>query len=148
MAFLNDWYLWIKTMHVISVIAWMAGLFYLPRLFVYHVERSGDGPVLLDTFAVMERRLLNGIMNPAAISSWLFGLALVATPGVVNWDQIWPWTKLFSILGMTAFHLWLAGCRIKLLQGTNILSGRSYRIMNEVPTVFLIIIVASVIVKF
>jgi putative membrane protein len=148
MAFLNDWYLWTKTLHVISVIAWMAGLFYLPRLFVYHVERGNDGAVLLDTLAVMERRLLHGIMNPAAISSWIFGLALVATPGVVSWDQIWPWTKLVSILGMTAFHLWLAACRIKLLQGNNTVSGRSYRLMNEVPTVLLIVIIASVIVKF
>lgn len=148
MSFLSEWYLWTKTLHVISVIAWMAGLFYLPRLFVYHVEKAGLGPAITDTFVIMERRLLNAIMTPAAIATWGFGLALVFTPGVVDWGQIWPWTKAASVLGLTAFHLWLARCQTRLAAGTNTVTSRSYRLMNEVPTLFVILIVASVIVKF
>ena len=143
-----DWYLWIKAMHVISVIAWMAGLFYLPRLFVYHVERADLGADTLANFAVMERRLLKAIMNPAMIATWVFGLMLVAIPGVVDWGQIWPWSKALSVLAMTGFHIWLGAARKSLESGQNRLTGRQFRIANEVPTVLMIIIVLSVIVKF
>jgi protoporphyrinogen IX oxidase len=148
MNFLMDWYFWTKSLHVISVIAWMAGLFYLPRLYVYHVEEAAKGPALTDTLVVMERRLLKAIMNPAMISTWIFGLALVATPGVIDWSSIWVWAKAASVLGMTVFHMWLGARRKDLAAGTNKISGRGYRLMNEVPTILMIIIVFAVIVKF
>ena len=99
-------------------------------------------------FKVMERRLLSGIMGPAMIASWVFGLCLVFTPGIVDWGAVWPWTKAVSVLGMTGFHGWLGARRKEFLVGSNILTGRHYRMMNEVPTILLIVIVASVIVKF
>jgi protoporphyrinogen IX oxidase len=148
MNFLIDWYFWTKSLHVISVIAWMAGLFYLPRLYVYHVEEAAKGLALTDTLIVMERRLLKAIMNPAMTATWIFGLALAATPGVVDWSAIWPWAKAASVVGMTVFHMWLAARRKELAAGTNQISGRAYRMMNEVPTILMIIIVFAVIVKF
>ena len=148
MDFLADWYLWTKALHVISVITWMAGLFYLPRLYVYHVERADLGMATLETFATMERRLLKAIMNPAMIATWFFGLCLVATPGIVDWSMIWPWIKGGSVIAMTVFHMWLGRARKRLANGTNQLTGRQYRIANEVPTILLILIVISVIVKF
>ncbi|MFT4149247.1 MAG: protoporphyrinogen oxidase HemJ [Paracoccaceae bacterium] len=146
--FLADWYPWTKVLHVISVISWMAGIFYLPRLFVYHVERVEPGSATDEMFQVMERRLLRGIMNPAMIGTWIFGLALVFTPGIVGWDQFWPWTKATAVLGMTWFHHWLGWRRKDFLAGRNSRTGRTYRMMNEVPTVLMVVIVASVIVKF
>ena len=151
--FLASYYPWVKTLHVISVIAWMAGLFYLPRLYVYHVEglqkqgvtRGSDMDLL---FQQQERLLLKAIINPAGVASWVFGLALVFTPGIVDWSTVWPWTKAGSVLGMTWFHHWLGWRRKDFLNGTNALTGRQYRMMNEVPTVFMVVIVASVIVKF
>ena len=146
--FLSDWYLWTKALHVIAVIAWMAGLFYLPRLFVYHAEQGTAEPILGRTLVVMERRLLRAIMNPAMMAAWLFGLALVMTPGIVDWSMIWPWAKAASVVAMTVFHMWLAGCRRRLESGRDTLTGRQYRMMNEVPTVLMVVIVLSVIVKF
>ncbi|MDZ7905445.1 MAG: CopD family protein [Cypionkella sp.] len=148
MTFLSDWYFWTKTLHVISIITWMAGIFYLPRLYVYHVEQAAKGPALTDTLEIMERRLLKGIMNPSLISTWVFGLALVFTPGVVDWSLIWPWVKGASVIAMTVFHMWLAARRKDFLAGTNTVSGRAYRMMNEVPTVLLIAIIFAVIFKF
>ena len=146
--FLADWYLWTKSLHVISVISWMAGIFYLPRLFVYHVEQVESGSLTEAMFQTMERRLLRGIMNPAMIATWVFGLALVFTPGIVDWASIWPWTKAVSVLGMTWFHHWLGRRRKDFLNGANQLTGRQYRMMNEVPTLLMVVIVFSVIVKF
>lgn len=146
--FLADIYPWTKSLHIISVIAWMAGLFYLPRLFVYHVEEVGSGNKTDDLFQTMERRLLKAIMNPAMISSWLFGVLLVLTPGIVDWSMIWPWTKGFSVILMTWFHMWLAARRKDFVAGKNTLTGRNYRIMNECPTLLMIIIVFSVVMKF
>lgn len=143
-----DWYLWIKAAHVIAVITWMAGLFYLPRLYVYHVERADLGAATRDTFATMERRLLKAIMNPAMIATWGFGLALVAIPGLVDWSMSWHWVKAACVIAMTVFHMWLAGARKRLADGTNRLSGRDYRLANEVPTVLMVAIVIAVIVKF
>lgn len=148
MDFLADWYFWTKSLHVISVMAWMAGLFYLPRLFVYHVEEAAKGPALTDTLIVMERRLLKAIMNPAMISTWIFGLALVATPGVVDWSAPWAWAKAACVVAMTAFHMWLGGQRRALAEGRNTHTGRMFRLMNEVPTVLMVVIVFAVIVKF
>ncbi|MEM9393847.1 MAG: protoporphyrinogen oxidase HemJ [Pseudomonadota bacterium] len=140
-------YLWIKSLHIISVIAWMAGLFYLPRLFVYHVEQDAVQGATQEMFFTMERRLLKAIMNPAMIATWIFGLWLAFTPGVIDWSAVWPYTKLAAILGMTWFHMWLGKQRKALLAGTSTVSGRGYRIMNEVPTILMIVIVVSVVAR-
>ncbi len=145
--FLSDYYPWIKSLHVISVIAWMAGLFYLPRLFVYHTEEVGQGNATDTLFQKMELKLLRVIMNPAMIATWIFGILLALTPGVVDWAAFWPYSKLVGILGMTWFHHWLGKRRKEFLAGTNTLTGRQYRLMNEVPTVLLVIIVVSVIAR-
>jgi putative membrane protein len=152
-GFLADWYTVTKSLHVVSVIAWMAGLFYLPRLFVYHVEGYAKKGVVQGTemelmFRHQERLLLKAIMNPAMIATWLFGLALVLTPGIVAWDQVWPWVKAAGVVGMTWFHMWLGQRRKELAEGTNRLTGRHYRMMNEVPTVLMLAIVFAVIMKF
>ncbi len=144
---LIDLYPWTKSLHVISVIAWMAGLFYLPRLFVYHVEQVPSGSETDEMFQTMERRLLRAIMNPAMIATWLFGLLLVFTPGIVDWGSVWPWSKALAILVMTWFHHWCGLRRKDFIAGKNTRSGRDYRIMNEVPTILLIIIVVSVIAR-
>lgn len=151
--FLASNYPWVKSLHVISVIAWMAGLFYLPRLYVYHVEGLQKRGVLRNSemdqlFLHQERLLLKAIIKPAGLATWVFGLALVLTPGIVDWSQVWPWTKAASVLAMTWFHFWLDARYRGFLNGTNSLTGRQYRMMNEVPTVFMVIIVLSVIVKF
>ena len=141
-------YPWTKALHVMSVIAWMAGLFYLPRLFVYHAEQVAIGSPTDAMFQTMERRLIRAIMNPAMIATWLFGLALVFTPGVVDWGSVWPWTKAVGVFGMTWFHHWCSMRRKDIVKGKPLRSGREYRVMNEVPTVLMAVIVASVIVKF
>lgn len=146
--FLSLAYPWIKGLHIIAVISWMAALFYLPRLFVHHTERvgqSGDTHVL---FATMEYKLAHVIMRPAMLATWIFGLCLVFTPGIVDWSWAWPWVKAAAVIGMTGFHIWL-GHRVRDMQnGVNTRSGRTYRLMNEVPTVLMIVIVLSVTVKF
>jgi len=144
---LVEWYLWIKAFHIMSVIAWMAGLFYLPRLFVYHVERT-ERPEPVETLKIMEEKLLRVIMNPAMIASWFFGLLLVFIPGVLDFGAIWVWLKLGGIVSMTWFHMWLARQRRYLATGGTVLTGRQYRMMNEVPTVLMVVIVLSVVVKF
>lgn len=141
-------YPWVKALHIISVISWMAALFYLPRLFVHHTEQGGLSGATHDLFAMMEFKLARVIMRPAMHATWTFGLLLVFTPGIVDWSAIWPWTKAASVLVMTVFHTWLI-IRMKAFQrGENSVSGRQYRLMNEVPTVLMIIIVFSVVVKF
>ena len=146
--FLAIWYPWIKVGHVVSVIAWMAGLFYLPRLYVYHVEQVEKGSATDLMFQTMERRLLRGIIGPASISAWVFGLLLVFTPGIVDLGVVWPWTKAASVLTMTWFQHWLGWRRKDFVAGSNSVTGRQYRMMNELPTVLMLVIVASVIVKF
>lgn len=131
-----------------AVISWMAGLFYLPRVMVYHVERADTGDVLDVTFQVMESKLLRVIMNPAMIATWFFGGLLVVTPGIVDWAMVWPWLKGGSVLIMTWFHHWLSLRRKDFEMGQNSLTGRQYRLMNEVPTILMIVIVLSVIIKF
>ena len=106
--FLADWYLWTKALHVIAVISWMAGLFYLPRLYVYHVEGLAKRGVVFGSdmdllFQHQERLLLRAIMNPAMVATWVFGLALVLTPGIVVWSTVWPWAMSFlAVSGVTA----------------------------------------------
>ena len=103
-------YPWVKALHLIAVIAWMAGLLYLPRLFVYHCQVA-PGRGRGELFKTMERRLLRGIMNPAMIATWLLGMTLVLTPGVVDWRAGWWHVKLLSVLGMTGFHHHLGTAR-------------------------------------
>ncbi len=151
--FLAQMYLWTKALHVMSVLAWMAGLFYLPRLYVYHVEglkKQGvtRGSEMDMLFQHQERLLLKAIMNPAAISTWIFGLALVFTPGIVNWSDQWPWAKGFGVIAMTIYHMYLAKARLRFVDGTNNLAGRQWRMMNEVPTLLMVLIVLAVILKF
>lgn len=152
--FLAEWYPWVKAFHVMSVIAWMAGLFYLPRLFVYHVEGLNRRGVVAGSdmdmiFQRQERLLLKAIMNPAMISAWVFGVLLVMTPQAgVYVAEPWVWAKGAGVVAMTVFHMWLGAKRKGFIDGTNRLTGRQYRLMNEVPTVLMIVIVLSVFVKF
>ena len=146
-SLLSSLYPWIKAIHIMAVISWMAGLFYLPRLFVYHAERGLREGEPAASFVIMEEKLLRVIMNPAMMASWLFGILLVLTPGIVDWSMIWPWTKAAAVLAMTAFHMWLARQRRELERG-RALSGRTYRMMNELPTLLMVFIVLSVVLKF
>ena len=145
---LSEIYPWVKSLHIVSVISWMAGLFYLPRLFVYHVESLRPESETYALFLKMEHKLLKVIMTPAMIASWIFGLMLVATPGIVDWTQFWPWIKGASVFGMTAFHFWLSRRHRDFKALRNVLSGRRYRMMNEVPTILMLLIVFSVVLKF
>nr|WP_319947440.1 CopD family protein [uncultured Shimia sp.] len=146
--FLAEIYPYTLTFHIMAVISWMAGLFYLPRLFVYHAENAVVGDQLDETLRIMEFKLQRYIMSPASIATWIAGLALVFTPGIVDWSEIWPWTKAIGVLSMTTFDHWLMIKRKKFSRGENTLSGKSYRMMNEVPTILMIIIVSSVVIKF
>ena len=148
-AFVSELYPWIKALHIMSVIAWMAGLFYLPRLYVYHVESEAvaQSRKTDEMLQVMERKLLRVIMNPAMIATWVFGLWLALTPGIVDWTAVWPYMKLAAILGMTWFHYWLTQRRTEFVAGTVARSGREFRLMNEVPTLLMVVIVISVVVR-
>ena len=146
MDWLTPYYTWIKALHVMAVIAWMAGLFYLPRLFVYHAERAPVGSELDRTFRVMEEKLLRVIMNPAMITAWICGLLMIAMGGL-DFASVWGWAKLLAVIAMTAAHMWMAARRRDFALGRNTRSGRSYRIANEVPTVLMIVAVVAVIVK-
>lgn len=146
--FLAEYYSWTKAFHIMSVIAWMAGLFYLPRLFVYHAEAVEAGSETDQLFQTMERKLLRLIMNPSMIATWIFGLALVFTPGIVDWSMVWPWTKAAAVLAMTWFHHWLGLRRKDFAAAQNLRTGRQYRMMNELPTILMLVVVLSVVVKF
>ncbi len=139
-----DLYLWIKAAHVISIIAWMAGMLYLPRLFVYH-SVAEVGSVQSETFKVMERRLLKTIINPAMIAAWIFGLWLVYEGGFFR--SGWLHAKLLLVLIMSGLHGFLARLVRQFAADRNRRSQRFYRVLNEVPTVLLIGIVVLVIVK-
>ena len=144
--FLVGSYPWFKAIHIIAVISWMAGLLYLPRLFVYHVE------VELNStedrrFQIMERRLLRAIMNPAMVVSYIFGILLILTPGIVDWSSAWIWLKILAILVLTGCHHAMGKWRKDLAEGTNQKSQRYFRVVNEVPTISMIIIVIMVVVK-
>lgn len=138
-------YEWIKAIHVMAVIAWMAGLFYLPRLFVYHAD-AAPGSVLAETFKVMERRLLRAIMNPAMATSWVFGLWAAHEGGWFSGSG-WFHAKLALVVAMTVFHMRLAWHRKAFAEDRNGHGSRYFRIINEVPTLLMIGIVILVIVK-
>ena len=144
-GFLGEGVLWIKALHIIAVIAWMAGMLYLPRLYVYHVE-SERGSVQSETFKVMERRLLRLIINPAMIAAWIFGL-LLAFAHLDVWSEGWFHGKLLLLLGMQLVHAGFARWRRHFAKDQNQHAARFYRIMNEVPTVLMIGIVILVVVK-
>ena len=139
-------YPWFKAAHIVSVVAWMAGLLYLPRLFVYHAS-AARGSEPSETFKVMERRLLRGIMNPAMIATYIFGGLLAATPGAVDWSARWIYGKLVLVAALTAVHYLLARWRGEFAIDRNERPARFYRIVNEVPTVLLIGIVILVVVQ-
>ncbi|MEM9630476.1 MAG: protoporphyrinogen oxidase HemJ [Pseudomonadota bacterium] len=139
-----DLFLWIKSLHVISIIAWMAGMLYLPRLFVYHADAE-VGSDKSETFKVMERRLLKAIMNPAMIAAWIFGLW--AAYELDAWRDGWFHAKLTLVLVMSGVHGYLSGCVKKFAKDENTKQARFYRILNEVPTLLMIAIVILVIGK-
>jgi protoporphyrinogen IX oxidase len=143
---LADAYPWIKSIHIISMVAWMAGLLYLPRLYVYHATAL-VGSDQSETFKVMERRLLRGIMNPAMVGTWLFGFVLAGMPGVVDWQKGWIWAKLALVAGLTIFHDLLARWQTAFSADRNTHSTRFYRGVNELPTLALVGIVFLVVLK-
>ena len=141
-------YPWIKAFHIVAVVSWMAGLFYLPRLFVYHAERAAPGSDVDEVFKVMETKLLRLIMNPAMIATWTFGILLALTPGVVDWTADgWIYAKLAGVLALTWLHHWLALRRKDFARGANRLPGKTYRLMNELPLLALVLIVVMVVVR-
>ncbi len=144
--FLLDYYIWLKAFHLIAVIAWMAGMLYLPRLFVYHCDAAPGSPAS-EMLKVMERRLLRAIINPAMIATVVFGLALLATPGVADWSHIWLPAKLVLVGGMIGIHILLARWRRDFEVDRNERPARFYRFINEVPTILMIAIVILVVVK-
>ena len=144
--FLANIYLWTKALHVISMIAWMAGLLYLPRLFVYHTEVA-VGSLESERFKIMERRLLRAIMNPAMIATFLFGGLLLATPGVIDWSSGWIWVKLVLVLGLSHIHHLMGRWCKDFAADQNTRSSRYFRVANEVPTLAMIVIVIMVIVR-
>jgi len=138
-------YPWLKAVHVMAVISWMAGLLYLPRLFVYHCGAE-PGSTASETFKIMERRLLRGIMTPAMIASWLLGVAMMfAQPGLLG--DAWLHIKLLAVLVMTVGHMTMAKWRSDFAADRNRHSERFYRIMNEVPTALMVVIVIMVVVR-
>ena len=141
-----SWILWVKALHIASVIAWMAGLLYLPRLFVYHCD-SEPGSVQSETFKVMERKLLRAIMNPAMIATYVFGLILLFTPGIIDWGAGWIYVKLTAVGILTVLHHVYATWRKAFEQDANRRSAKLFRVANEAPAVLMIIIVVMVIVR-
>ena len=140
----GDLYLWLKALHVIAVIAWMAGMLYLPRLYIYHCGTKA-GSEMSETFKVMERRLLRAIINPAMIAAWALGLTLAWMGDL--WGEGWFQAKLALLLGMQLIHAAYAHWRRHFAADANSHSAKFYRFMNEVPTVLMIGIVILVIVK-
>ncbi len=142
-------YGWIKAFHIISVIAWMAGMLYLPRLFVYHCAAE-KGSVQSETFKVMERRLLRGIINPAMVATYVFGLWLawfVADSRYVGYLPGWLWAKLVLVAGLSGVHGMLSRWRKDFATDSNRKTANFYRFINEVPTVLMILIVLLVVLK-
>jgi putative membrane protein len=142
---LVPFYRWELAFHILSFTAWMAGLFYLPRLYVYHCQVKA-GSEESARFKVMERRLLKQITTPAMIATWVFGILLVLTPGAVDWHAAWWWTKLICVVLMSGFHGACSKWRKNFLNDANVKPERFYRIANEVPTVLFVVIVLCVVV--
>ena len=140
-----DGYLWVKSAHIFSFVAWMAALFYLPRLYVYHAEATPGGEAS-ETFKVMERRLLRAIANPAMIATWVFGLWLAI--GYIGFaGNGWLHAKIFLVVLLTVYHMLLARWRRDFETGRSTRSSRFFRIANEMPTLLLIGIILLVVIK-
>ncbi|WP_421951830.1 protoporphyrinogen oxidase HemJ [Pelagibacterium sp.] len=137
---------WVKALHVISVIAWMAGMLYLPRLFVYHADAE-IGSVQSETFKVMERRLYRAITTPAMVATWLFGLWMIHLYGMGLFAMGWIWVKLGFVVALSGFHGFLGRTLKAFAKDENKREAKFYRAINEVPTVIMIVIVIMVIVK-
>ena len=142
-------YLLFKSIHLIAVISWMVGLLYLPRIFVYHSEsvENKKSEDLMSTFKIMERRLFIYIMNPAMIASWIFGVLLIHTIGTDNLSFLWLQLKLLFVIILTMYHFFLFQCLRKFAENNNSYTSRFYRIINEIPTVILIVIVFIIVFK-
>ena len=140
-----NFYLLFKALHLIAIISWMAGLLYLPRIFVYHAETKSDE--VKNTFKVMERRLFVYIMNPAMILSWLFGLILIHSIGIQSFSEFWLIAKIVLVILLTFYHFFLFNCLNKFSLDRNEHSSKFYRVINEVPTVLLIVIIFLVVFK-
>ena len=141
-----NYYLLFKSLHLIVVISWMAGLLYLPRIFVYHVENS-EKKETTEIFEVMEKRLYLYIMRPAMILSWLFGIILIYISGIDTFSQFWMHIKLGLVVLLTIYHEYLGICLKSLKLKTNTKTSKFFRIINEVPTIILIFIIFIVIFK-
>ena len=139
-------YLLFKSLHLIVVVSWMAGLLYLPRIFVYHVENK-EKKQAIEIFEVMEKRLYFYIMRPAMILTWLFGIILVYLNGVEIFSQLWMQLKFVLVILLSIFHEYLGKCIYSLKNGTNLRSAKYFRIINEIPTIILIIVIFVVIFK-
>ena len=142
-------YLLLKSIHLIAVISWMAGLLYLPRIFVYHSEAAENNKSedSISTFRAMERRLFIYITNPAMIASWIFGGLLIHTIGIDNFGSLWLQLKLLFVIILTIYHFFLFQCLRKFAENTNTYSPKFYRIINEIPTILLIGIIFIIIYK-
>ena len=142
-------YLLFKSIHLIAVISWMAGLLYLPRIFVYHSEsiKNKKSEDLFSTFKVMERRLFFYIMNPSMIVSWIFGILLIHTIGIDNLSSFWLQLKLLFVVVLTIYHFFLFNCLRSFANNGNSYSPKFYRIINEIPTILLIAIIFIVVFK-
>tara|TARA_B100001250_G_scaffold390052_1_gene389681 strand:+ start:3691 stop:4125 length:435 start_codon:yes stop_codon:yes gene_type:complete len=141
-----NFYLILKSLHLIAVISWMAGLLYLPRIFVYHVENH-EKKETTDIFEIMEKRLYIYIMRPAMIFSWIFGIVLIYLNGLDVLANLWMQLKLILVIILSIYHEYLGKCLNHLKNQTNIKTSKYYRYLNEVPTVLLILIVFIVIIK-
>jgi len=142
-------YLLFKSIHLIAVISWMAGLLYLPRIFVYHSEsiENKKSEDLISTFRIMERKLFIYIMNPAMIVSWIFGVLLIYSIGFENFNNLWLKMKLLLVVLLTVYHFFLFYYLKKFGEDTNPYSSKFYRIINEIPTILLILIILIVVFK-
>ena len=142
----SAYYPWLKAGHIVSVIAWMAGMLYLPRLFVYHCDAEIGSPAA-EMLKVMERRLLRAIVNPAMVATFIFGALLAVTPGVIDWSAWWVYAKLVLILAMSLLHGLFSRWRRQFAEDLNRRSGTAYRVINEAVTLLMIAIVVLVVVK-
>mgnify|MGYP001452826483 FL=1 len=139
-------YLLFKSLHLIAVISWMAGLLYLPRIFVYHVENK-EKKEATDIFEVMERKLFYYIMRPAMIFTWIFGLILIYLNGTEIFSQLWMQIKIFLVILLSVYNDYLGKCLVSLKNNTNTKSSKYFRIINEIPTILLILVIFIVIFK-
>ncbi|MBD9374489.1 protoporphyrinogen oxidase HemJ [Rhizobium sp. ARZ01] len=140
----DDLYLWVKALHIVAVISWMAGLLYLPRLFIYHTD-AAKGSELSETFMTMERRLYRVIMNPAMMLSWVLGLYLAWS--VYRFQGGWLHAKLAFVVVLTAVHVFFGRCIVAFAQDANRFSARQWRFLNEMPALLMVLIVIMVVVK-